>query len=172
VNKVSWTLSEDEVRQINLIIETLNRSSFDYLQIESGELKLTIAKGQAPSSEAARATAEIGVQVSALTAQSSDIRPVAAASEGAEADATKADGTVTIVAPLVGRFYSQPEPGALPFVVVGSEVSDDSTVGLIEVMKTFSAVRAGVAGIITEICAQDAVLVEYGQILYRVRPKS
>jgi acetyl-CoA carboxylase biotin carboxyl carrier protein len=169
VEKASWTLSEDDVRNINRIIETLNQSAFDYLQIEIGEFKLTIAKGQVQAAEAMRATAETDAQVSARTVQLSGVSLPAA---GTALDAAKDDGTIAIVAPLVGRFYSQPEPGAPPFVAVGLEVSDDSTVGLIEVMKTFNAVRAGVTGIITEICAQNAALVEYGQVLFRVRPKS
>jgi len=49
-------------------------------------------------------------------------------------------------------------------------VSADSTVGLIEVMKVFTAVRAGVDGVITEICVQDAEFIEYGHVLFRVRP--
>ncbi|MBI2317524.1 MAG: pyruvate carboxylase subunit B, partial [Betaproteobacteria bacterium] len=81
-----------------------------------------------------------------------------------------ADGTVAIVAPIMGRFYAKPEPGAAPFVSVGAQVSADSTVGLIEVMKVFTAVRAGVAGVITEICVQDAEFIEYGHVLFRVRP--
>jgi acetyl-CoA carboxylase biotin carboxyl carrier protein len=44
------------------------------------------------------------------------------------------------------------------------------TVGLIEVMKTFNAVRAGVAGVVSEIYVQDSQLVEYGDVLFRVRP--
>ena len=79
------------------------------------------------------------------------------------------DDTVAIVAPLMGRFYAKPEPGSAPFVSVGTEVNADSTVGLIEVMKVFTAVRAGVSGIVTEICAQDTEFIEYGHILLRVR---
>ena len=75
-----------------------------------------------------------------------------------------------IVVPLIGRFYTQSEPGGPPFVSVGSEVTEDMTVGLIEVMKTFNAVRAGVDGVFTEICVQDTQLVEYGDVLFRVRP--
>ena len=67
-------------------------------------------------------------------------------------------------------FYARPEPGAPPFVVIGAEVKKDTTVCLIEVMKTFNAMNAGVNGVITEICAEDAQLVEYGQVLFRVRP--
>jgi acetyl-CoA carboxylase biotin carboxyl carrier protein len=80
------------------------------------------------------------------------------------------EGTVEIVAPLLGRFYAQPEPGAPPFVTVGAAVTEETTVGLIEVMKTFHAVPAGVNGVVTEICVQDAQFIEYGQVLFRVRP--
>ena len=77
---------------------------------------------------------------------------------------------MAVVAPLLGRFYSRPEPGAPPFVSVGSEVTEDTTVGLIEVMKTFNAVRAGTDGVIVEICVDDAQFVEYGEALFRVQP--
>ena len=71
---------------------------------------------------------------------------------------------------MIGRFYAKPEPGAAPFVSVGTEVTPDSTVALIEVMKVFTAVRAGVKGVVAEICVQDEQLVEYGQVLIRIRP--
>ena len=170
MNKDSWDLSEDEVRQVRRIIETLNQSTFDYLQIELGALKLTLSKGQPQTAGMVRAPAASSAPAAPHAAEPAVARPAAA-----EADvpkATQENGTLTIVAPLVGRFYLQPEPGAPPFVTVGSEVSDDTTVGLIEVMKTFNAVHAGVTGIITEICAQDTALVEYGQILFRVQPES
>jgi acetyl-CoA carboxylase biotin carboxyl carrier protein len=79
------------------------------------------------------------------------------------------DGTVAIVSPMIGRFYSQSEPGAAPYVSIGSTVGPESTVGLVEAMKMFNAVHAGLAGVITEICVQDAALVEYGQVLFRVK---
>ena len=169
MDKTSRTLSEDEVRQIGRIIDILNQSAFDHLQLEFGDLKLSIGKGHAgqaapvpPAPPPAAATAG---------AVSSARSPAAAPTPAAKAAAVE-DGTVAVTAPLLGRFYSQPEPGAAPFVTVGSDVNEDSTVGLIEVMKTFNAVRAGVSGTVTEICAQDAELVEYGQVLLRVRPRS
>jgi acetyl-CoA carboxylase biotin carboxyl carrier protein len=166
LEKPSGTLSEDDVRRINRIIQTLDRSAFDYLQVESGEFKLTLARGQPPAVESTRPMADI--DATAAARQRSD-RPSAAANRTATA---QDEDTIAIAAPLVGRFYLQPEPGAAPFVVVGSEVGEDTTVGLIELMKTFNAVRAGVTGVIAEICVQDAALVEHGQALFRVRPKS
>jgi acetyl-CoA carboxylase biotin carboxyl carrier protein len=171
VDKTSRTLSEDEVRQIGRIIDILNQSTFDHLQLEFGDLRLSIGKGHAGQAAHAApaapppAAAKAGAVASARS-------PAAAPTPPAAKDAAVEDGTVAVTAPLLGRFYSQPEPGAAPFVTVGSDVNEDTTVGLIEVMKTFNAVRAGVSGTVTEICAQDSQLLEYGQVLLRVRPRS
>lgn len=168
-------LTDDEVRQIVLIIESLDRSTFDFLKLEFGDVKLTIGKGQPPATVAA--VPEISVvppvstpQAASTVSQSPPVVPAAAiVDKGGENISGQADG-VDVVAPLLGRFYAQSEPGAPPFVAVGSQVTEDTTVGLIEVMKTFNAVCAGVSGVVTEICVQDAQLVEYGEVLLRVRP--
>jgi acetyl-CoA carboxylase biotin carboxyl carrier protein len=84
-------------------------------------------------------------------------QPVAAALRGDE-----------VVAPLLGTFYRAPKPGAAPFVEVGAEVSEDTVIGIIEVMKLMNTVRAGRRGRVTELLAADGALVEYGQPLVRV----
>ena len=168
MSKPSDVLSEEEVRQISRIVEILNKSTFDYLQLEIGELKLTIGRGDVMPvvHEQTRVPVQPG--------------PLAANADTAEAPPQSLQpppgkhsdhGLVDVVAPLVGLFYSQPEPGAAKFVSVGSEVKQDTTVGLIETMKMFNAVPAGVSGTIVEINVQDATLVEFGQVLFRVRPK-
>ena len=172
MNKAEVPLSEDEVRQISRIIDTLNHSTFDYLQLEFGALKLTIGKGAqvgAPSSPAA----PVPVAATAPAASAPASAPPAAAAAlpaAASADVPLAAGEVAITASMIGRFYSQPEPGAAAYVSVGATVREDSTVGLVEAMKMFNAVHAGVNGVITRICVQDAALVEYGQVLFHVRP--
>lgn len=158
-------LNEEEVRRIGRILETLNRSTFDYLQLEIGDLKLTLSKGPLPS------TVPLATGSATASPAPQSTPRAEAASKREAARATPEDGTVPIVSPMVGRFYLRPEPGALPFVEVGSEVSNDDTVGLIEVMKTFNAIHAGISGVITEICTEDNGNVEYGQVLFRVRPK-
>ena len=169
-------LSEDEVRQISRLIETLNASTFDYLQLEFGDLKLTLAtggQGLAPAAAAVASAPPSGIVSSVAAAPpaaaaGSSPAPVTA-TPAAAAAARPDDGTVALVSPMIGRFYSQSEPGAAPYVSIGSTVGPESTVGLVEAMKMFNAVHAGLAGVITEICVQDAALVEYGQVLFRVR---
>jgi biotin carboxyl carrier protein len=70
----------------------------------------------------------------------------------------------------LGTFYVAPEPGAPPFVKVGTAITEDTTVGLIEVMKVFNSVRAAVKGTIVEVVAQNGQFVEYGQTLFLVKP--
>ena len=168
----SWDLNDDEVRQIARIIKTLNELSFDFLQIELGELKLTLSKGPLQGVVAATATSGAATPASPSVPQPDPSPSVPLAGEKTAPSVAHDDGTISIVASLVGRFYLRSEPNAPPFVQVGSEVSDDTTVGLIEVMKTFNALQAGVSGTITEICVEDTALVEYGQVLFCVRPKN
>lgn len=176
------SLSDDEIRRVVALVETLEKSSFEFLQVEVGDLKVTIGKGQAPPPAGAApkvpsaspvAVARPSAAVPAVPAVPAAViaTPVGTpASPQRAADENAEPGTVAIVAPLLGRFYAQPEPGAPAFVSVGSEVTENTTVGLIEVMKTFNAVSAGVSGVVTEICVQDAQLVEYAQVLFRIRP--
>src|SRR5262249_1913313 len=80
-----------------------------------------------------------------------------------------ARSSLEIKSPIMGMFYAQPEPGAPPFVTLGAVVDEGTTVGLVEVMKTFNAVSAGVSGKIVEVCARNGELVEFGQVLFRVQ---
>ena len=75
-----------------------------------------------------------------------------------------------IRSPMVGTFYSRPEPGADPYVRVGSRVTSGQMVCLIEAMKIMNEIEAEVTGVVREVCVDDASPVEYGQVLFRVDP--
>jgi biotin carboxyl carrier protein len=80
------------------------------------------------------------------------------------------EGIVTIDAPLVGTFYRAPGPGEEPFVDVGSRVSPETTVCIVESMKMMNSVHAGLAGTIVEVLIENATPVEYEQPLFKVEP--
>ena len=218
-------LKDEDVQRLARLIESLDASTFDYLQLQVGDVKVTIGKGAVPMNAQASAPAgsapvashpyaSASVAGAALstaapmrahadsmpadaapqapahapprlasvpaTAHASPPRsssvaapsslPGQAAPVGKHSAGAAAVGTIEIKAQIMGMFYAQPEPGAPPFVTIGAEVKEDTTVCLIEVMKTFNAMTAGMKGVITEICAENAQLVEYGQVLFRVRP--
>lgn len=81
------------------------------------------------------------------------------------------EGLVDVVAPLLGTFYRAPKPGAPAFVELGTPVEEDSAVGLVETMKLFNSVAAGVRGTVAEICVDDAQFVEQGAVLLRIDPE-
>ena len=74
-----------------------------------------------------------------------------------------------VIAPNLGTFYRSPKPGSPPFVELGQQVAADTEICLLEVMKLFTSVNAGVAGTIMKVCAADAELVEGGQVLFYIR---
>ena len=168
-------LSEDDVLHI---LKLIDESKFDYFQLEVGELKITVSKGEpiplnsspqqvgtTPTPSPAAVTAK-----PAAAAASPAAAPAAQAAPTSVEARAAAEGLLTVTAPLLGTFYVAPEPGAPPFTHVGANVTEDTTVGLIEVMKVFNSVRAGVKGTIVEAVAQNGQFVEYGQTLFLVKP--
>ena len=93
----------------------------------------------------------------------------AAGTTGAAGESVPTDGLVEVRAPLLGTFYRAPRPGALPFVTVGSEVTPDTVVCIIETMKLMNSVTAGVGGTVTEILLDNAQFAAQGVVLMRVR---
>lgn len=76
---------------------------------------------------------------------------------------------VEITAPMVGTFYGGPEPGAEPFVKIGTKITEETVVCILEAMKLFTEIEAEINGEIMEILAEDGQLVEYGQPLFKVK---
>jgi acetyl-CoA carboxylase biotin carboxyl carrier protein len=137
------------------IARLLDESRFASLDLQMGEFRLRIRRDGGGWSGR-----EEPEQVEAPAPASA---PVVAAPSGPVA------GEVDVRAPLLGNFYAAPRPGDPPFVAVGDSVGEDSTIGIIEVMKLMNPIRAGVAGTVTELLAADGTSVEEGQALIRVR---
>lgn len=160
-------LSEDDVLHI---LKLIDESQFDYFQLEMGDLKITVSKGDPIPLSAAPQI--IAAPPATTTAFSPAPQPTPAPTAAAQAAKPAAipEGHLAVTAPLLGTFYVAPEPGAPPFVKVGQQITEDTTCGLIEVMKVFSSVRAGVKGTIVEVVAQNGTFVEFGQPLFIVKP--
>jgi len=96
----------------------------------------------------------------------------AAATTGPVKTATQTipEGLVGVRAPMLGTFYRAPSPGEKPFVEIGQMVKAEDTVCLIEVMKLFNSIKAGVDGTVVQILAENSGLVEYNQVLVLVEP--
>lgn len=149
---------------IEALIELFDRSDWRELRVVGDGIDLFVSKD--PN---ARRSIDHTTVVSAGTA--SPPVPVAPTPVAQPATArTPPAHWVVIRAPSLGTFYNAPKAGAPPFVSIGQSISQDTEVCLIEVMKLFTTVRAGVIGTIRELLVADAELVEFDQPLFYVEP--
>ncbi|HSE44126.1 MAG TPA: acetyl-CoA carboxylase biotin carboxyl carrier protein [Gemmatimonadales bacterium] len=142
---------------------------------ESPEIGSIEVKGWFGTGVLITRTGNHAVQVSApmampmaMAATPGPVTATAAASHAPTAAAAAA--LKEIKSPMVGTFYRAPEPGAEPYVKVGSRVSAGQTVCIIEAMKIMNEIEAEVTGVVKEVCLEDASPVEFGTVLYRVDP--
>src|SRR5216110_2181424 len=118
-------------------------------------------------SKAGHTTNESGHHV--VLSQAREPAPVAAPGSPAPAAAPPSH-LVEIKSPMVGTFYSAPEPGAEPYVKAGSRVATGQVVCIIEAMKIMNEIESEVAGVVREVLVENAQPVEFGQLLFRVNP--
>ncbi len=163
-------LTQDDVIHILKLIDEAPMGRFS---LQVGDLKLEVAKGSADrplglpriASAPQLASEPVTVAVEKPAATSTTV----STSSGSSAPAK--EGLVVIKAPLLGIFYLRPQPGAPLYVEVGTSVEESTTVALIEVMKLFNPVIAGVRGRIVRVCVENGSLVEHGQDLFHVEPE-
>ena len=161
------SISQEDIERIVRLIEA---SHFDEFHLELGGLKLDLRRH---SGSATVPHPAVSTSTSSLEAAPPAVTPgksQAAVPTSAAAPTSANSGLVDIKAPMLGTFFGAPKPGAEPFVTVGGRVEPDTVIGIVEVMKLMNSVNAGVSGEVVEILAPDGQLVEYDQVLIRVRP--
>jgi len=159
---------------IATLVELFEASNWDELHVEIDGLHLflstdpnaRLANGAAPQPPAAIAPF---ASVAGAPAPAS-LPPAAPTREATPTGDAVPSNWLPVTAPNLGTFYRAPKPGAAPFVQVGQAVEASTEICLLEVMKLFTAVRAGVSGIVRQICVNDADMVEHGQTLFYVEP--
>jgi acetyl-CoA carboxylase biotin carboxyl carrier protein len=148
-------LEAEDVREILRLLDAID---VDELHLETERFTLTLRRaGDGGWTQEAQVLAGAGASPAPAAAPAGTQTP-------------PAEGLLEVRAPLLGTFYRAPNPGAEPFVEVGSRVEEDSVVGIVETMKLMNPVLAGVRGTVVEICLADAQFAEHGAVLLRVRP--
>ncbi|HMM14661.1 MAG TPA: acetyl-CoA carboxylase biotin carboxyl carrier protein [Parvibaculum sp.] len=133
---------------IRKLAALLKETDLSEIEIETDDLKLRVA----------RQITQVSMPVAAAPAA-----PAAAAPAAAPASDASHPGALT--SPMVGTAYLAPEPGAAPFVTVGSKVTAGQTVLIVEAMKTMNHIPAHRAGTVTKILVEDGQPVEFGEPL-------
>lgn len=154
-------LTEDEVQKVLRIIDAMD---YREVRLQYGDLRLHVLKAAPgagiPTDSSPAPESKAGPEAPAPA-------PVKAAPTPAREVAATTPGPV-IRAPLAGVVYFSPKPGAPQYVKVGDVVKPDDTVCLVEVMKLFQSVPAGITGRITKVLAEDGSTVREGDSLFAV----
>ena len=175
---MSFTI--EDIEQVLRIIQECKDCA---LYMEIGDLKLSLTRGDigegtgSPLDLSRETTVCRPMQLeqeAAATATASvekkEPETTATTAKAEKEEETIEEGLVPIKASVVSVFYRRPSPDEPPFVEVGSEVKEDTVVCLLEVMKCFRSVMAGVQGRVERICVENAQLVEPGTALFLIRP--
>jgi len=154
-----------ELDQIKAIIEMMKENDLSEFSMESNGLKIRIKRGPEGVQQAVTIPAPLPAPAVAISATP------ATAQVPEAAPATPPSNLKHIISPMVGTFYRSPSPDAAAYVEVGAEVDEETVVCIIEAMKVMNEIKAEVKGVITEVMAENAKPVEFGQKLFAVRPK-
>ena len=171
-------LSDVDVTDILALIDSL---PYDELDLRTGRFRLILRRtpdGWTRSTQVLSAleTALPGPEATGTMSHRGGYNRTDVTSCRSESEASGTDGIsgtggelVAVRAPLPGTFYRAPRPGAAPFVEVGSRVSADTVIGIVETMKLMNSVPAGVAGTVAEFCLANAEFAAHGATLMRIR---
>jgi acetyl-CoA carboxylase biotin carboxyl carrier protein len=153
-----------ELEQIRAIIAMMKDNDLSEFSMEQDGLKIRIKRGPEGFQQTVSLPPPVHAQPAAATEP-------ALAPAVAPAPAAPTAGIKHIVSPMVGTFYRAASPDSPPYVEIGQEVDPETVVCIIEAMKVMNEIKAEVAGIVTEILAENAKPVEFGQKLFAVRAK-
>jgi acetyl-CoA carboxylase biotin carboxyl carrier protein len=169
-----WDLGKDtamaekdsDLKKITKLIEIMKDNGLEEIEIKHGDDKIFLKRSgpQQPTIGIPMMRPEPGVVPvgpESIGAASQPSAPKAVPSE---------EDLVEIKSPIVGTFYATPSPDSESYVDIGSEVGPQTVVCIIEAMKVMNEIKAETSGTIVSILVTNGQAVEYGQVLFKVRP--
>lgn len=157
-------MSVEEIRElIQLVLST----GISELEVQRGENRVWIKSNSGVNSQEVQVTAQTAPSAHAPAA----IRVPSPAPPPSSAEPDFTDPSLEAVkAPIVGTFYESPSPGSDPFVKVGDPIEAGKILCIIESMKLMNEIEAEISGTIVKRLVENGQPVEYGEVLYLVKP--
>jgi acetyl-CoA carboxylase biotin carboxyl carrier protein len=168
MEEISTGTSEPlDVRKIHYLARVMKRYDLSSLDLADGRVRIRLRR---PGPEVA-GLAPASLPQPATPAPYTGFPGPSSPPGGATVPAAPPpEKTVVIESPMVGTYYTSRAPDSPPLVTAGSVVHPGTIVCIIEAMKVFTDIPAGVAGTLVEVLAKNGQAVEYGQPLFRVAP--
>ena len=146
-----------DMEEIKELVRLMVDNELSELDVSDGENKVKLKRGAGGEPVIVAAPASLAPAPAPVQADSAE--PV-----------TVEEEFIEIKSPMVGTFYDAADPDSEPYASVGSGVGADTVVCIVEAMKVMNEIKADCTGTIIEICVKNAQPVEYGQVLFKVKP--
>ena len=150
-----------DIRKVKKLIELLEESGINEIEIKEGEESVRITRAPAGSSS----TMILPSQYNSPLPSAPAAATVSADPDSAADNPEEVSGE-TVTAPMVGTFYRSSSPGAKPFVEIGQSVKSGDTLCIIEAMKMLNQIEADRAGVIKAVLVENGQPVEYGEPMF------
>jgi acetyl-CoA carboxylase biotin carboxyl carrier protein len=152
-----------DLKDIKAIIDLMRKNSVTEFELEKQDFKIRLKRGVNGGAAVVAYEDPPGMTImqppTAIAVPPTPVQPPAPASNELE-----------IKSPMIGTFYRAPSPESAPYVEVGTEVSPETVVCIIEAMKVMNEIKAEARGVINQVLIENAKPVEFGQALFKIRP--
>lgn len=157
-------LSESDLTEVNLVqgdfqINLKRQAVQNFVSHVTSSLPMLHTDSLSSSQMAIMAPSEISQERQQQSTEEKQIKPVSVGGN-----------LIEIKSPMVGTFYESPSPENPAFVAVGQKIKVGDTLCIIEAMKVMNEFPSDIAGVIEEICVENKQTVEFGQVLFRIKP--
>lgn len=157
-----------DIRKVKKLIELLEESNIDEIEIKEGEESVRISRNTQPVMAAPYPQAPIAAPAAPIAAPAPVAAPAPAASDDGKAASAPASKGHVVKSPMVGTFYRAPSPGSPSFVEVGQHVKAGDVICIIEAMKMMNQIEADKSGVVEAILVENAEPVEFDQPLITI----
>jgi acetyl-CoA carboxylase biotin carboxyl carrier protein len=155
-----------DIKEIKAVIDLMRKNSLTEFEYEKDGTKIRIQRGPDGKPQVFSSSPNL-LATPTLVPIPTALAPAPAPTA---APTPTAESLPTINSPMVGTFYGSPAPDAPAYISVGTAVTPESVVCIIEAMKVMNEIKAEMSGTITEILVESGKPVEFGKPLFRIRP--
>jgi acetyl-CoA carboxylase biotin carboxyl carrier protein len=155
-----------DIKEIKAVIDLMRKNSLTEFEYEKDGTKIRIQRGPDGKPQVFSSSPNLLAAPTLLPIPTA----LAPAPAPTAAPTPTAESLPTINSPMVGTFYGSPAPDAPAYISVGTAVTPESVVCIIEAMKVMNEIKAEMSGTITEILVESGKPVEFGKPLFRIRP--
>jgi acetyl-CoA carboxylase biotin carboxyl carrier protein len=152
-----------DLKDIKQVIDLMKRAELTEFDLEKEGFKLHLSRKEKDAVPQIIQAAPVAAAPVAAAAAASEAKPAAASAPVEE------KGIELIKSPMVGTFYRAPSPESPVFAEVGTKVTAESVVCIIEAMKVMNEIQSEISGTITEVLVENGDAIEFGQPLFKVK---